>query len=71
MTDRNLLFLNMIMNDKNETIDVCLVEKQQIPVYSFWSDTIRTVTHQRSNKIVMRKMGIEERNYTVLKFRNE
>ena len=45
MTDRNLLFLNMTMNDKNETVDVCLVEKQQIPVYSFWSDTIRTGTN--------------------------
>jgi hypothetical protein len=45
MTDRNLLFLNMTMNDKNETVDVCLVEKQQIPVYSFWSDTIKTGTN--------------------------
>jgi hypothetical protein len=45
MTDRNLLFLNMSMNDKNETIAVCLVEKQQISVYSFWSDTIKTGTN--------------------------
>ena len=58
MTDRNLLFLNMTVNDKNQTIDVCLVEKQQIPVYSFWFDTIRTGTND------LRTWGVHANNYT-------